>query len=63
MDGLAFLHNHKRIHRDIKPGNILLNTKGEVKIADFGVTKVLSDTRGAKSFVGTQCCMVSPPLF
>lgn len=58
MDGLAYLHSHKRIHRDIKPGNILLNTKGEVKIADFGITKVLNDTRGTKSFVGTQCYMV-----
>jgi serine/threonine protein kinase len=63
MDGLAFLHNNNQIHRDIKPGNILLNSLGVVKIADFGITKVLDDTvKNTKSFVGTMCYMVRPPF-
>jgi serine/threonine protein kinase len=33
---LAYLHHEKRLHRDIKPTNILVNRKGRVKLTDFG---------------------------
>jgi serine/threonine protein kinase len=50
------------MHRDIKPGNILLNCRGIVKVADFGISKAI-DCRdsfdGHNSFVGTICYMVS----
>ena len=41
MDGLEYLHSNRIVHKDIKPGNLLLDTAGVLKIADFGVAEVL----------------------
>lgn len=40
LSGLSFLHNHRIIHRDIKTSNILLNHRGYVKLADFGLGRL-----------------------
>ncbi|CEG39563.1 ste ste20 mst protein kinase [Plasmopara halstedii] len=60
--GLAYLHSRRKIHRDVKGGNILLTDSGQVKIADFGVSAQLRDTLSRRgSFVGTPYWM-SPEL-
>jgi tRNA A-37 threonylcarbamoyl transferase component Bud32 len=40
-DALQFAHDHGIVHRDIKPENVLLDRHGRVKIADFGLAKLL----------------------
>ena len=54
LAGLQYLHETGRIHWDIKPANILLTDKGEIKIADFGVSAELSRTlTNRDTLVGT----------
>ncbi|KAI8355616.1 kinase-like domain-containing protein [Choanephora cucurbitarum] len=40
LEGLAYLHHMGILHRDIKGSNLLINNKGELKIADFGLARV-----------------------
>lgn len=57
IKGLSYLREkHQMIHRDVKSSNMLVNSKGEIKLCDFGVSGQLIDSV-AFSFVGTRSYM------
>jgi len=53
LEGLKTLHLSYVVHRDVKLGNILVNSEGKVKVTDFGISKELGDCAVCDTFVGT----------
>jgi CheY-like chemotaxis protein/predicted Ser/Thr protein kinase len=58
-EALAVVHAHGVLHRDVKPGNVLVTRQGKAKIADFGIARleVLVRAQGEKHVMGTPAYM------
>jgi serine/threonine-protein kinase len=55
--GLAAAHERGVLHRDLKPANVMIDGRGKVRIADFGLARTVEDIREPKSLEGTPAYM------
>ncbi len=59
-EALQYAHQEGVLHRDIKPENILLDARGRVKIADFGIAKLMGESRAEEARTGTGSRLGTP---
>lgn len=59
IQALDFLHNCGRVHRDVKPANLLITRRGDLKLADFGAAGVENSSRMVR---GKHVCIFLPPV-
>ena len=54
LRGLKYIHSANVLHRDLKPSNLLLNANCDLKICDFGLARVTSETDFMTEYVVTR---------
>jgi tRNA A-37 threonylcarbamoyl transferase component Bud32 len=59
-EALQYAHSEGILHRDIKPENILLDAKGRVKIADFGIAKLMGESRKERTLTASGSAVGTP---
>ena len=59
-EALQYAHGQGILHRDIKPENILLDARGQVKIADFGIAKLVGDDKPDVALTATGAALGTP---
>src|SRR5205823_13259417 len=60
--GLQHAHEKGMVHRDLKPGNLMLTPKGQVKILDFGLAKLASEQQQQRGLTAANVPMGTPDV-
>ena len=47
LEALAYMHSKRMVHRDLKPANIMINSYGQLKLGDFGLTRIIDSNDSA----------------
>jgi len=63
VEGVEALHRLGMLHRDIKPGNVMVTSEGRVVLLDFGLVKDVSAVSFQQSLIGGTPCYMSPEQF
>jgi serum/glucocorticoid-regulated kinase 2 len=61
--GLEFIHDNNILYRDLKPENIFIDIDGHIRLADFGLSKIISESELTKTFCGSAEYMTPEMLY